>query len=201
MSRGSLILIEGLDRAGKSTQCERLKDRIGATLLKFPDRTTPIGKMINDYLTNSSDLSDEAIHLLFSANRWEAKKTIEDLIYSGRNVVVDRYVYSGVAFSAAKLANLNLEWCLNPDKGLPYPDVTIFLDVSEEVAKQRGGYGEERYEKLEFQRKVRHIFKDQLRRDDWIVISADASVDEVADKIYDAVKDKVDRLDDRLGVF
>lgn len=201
MSRGSLILIEGLDRAGKSTQCEKLKDRINATLLKFPDRTTPIGKMINDYLTNASDISDEAIHLLFSANRWEAKKTIEDLIYSGHNVVVDRYVYSGVAFSAAKQANLGIEWCLNPDKGLPYPDVTIFLDVSEEVAKQRGGYGEERYEKLEFQRNVRRIFKDQLRRDDWVVISADASVDEVADKIYDAVKDKVGKLEDRLRVF
>jgi len=37
------------------------------------DRTSAIGQMINGYLQNTQDMSDEAIHLLFSANRWEAK--------------------------------------------------------------------------------------------------------------------------------
>jgi dTMP kinase len=38
----------------------------------LPDRTTPIGKMINDYLTGAAEQEDHVIHLLFSANRWEA---------------------------------------------------------------------------------------------------------------------------------
>ena len=37
----------------------------------YVDRTTAIGKMIDSYLRSQSDLDDRAIHLLFSANRWE----------------------------------------------------------------------------------------------------------------------------------
>ena len=95
--RGSFIVIEGLDRSGKTTQCqilyETLQRELGVdkvNLIKFPgtswlpsiqksvdrtdivDRTTPIGKMIDSYLRSTSDLDDRAIHLLFSANRWEA---------------------------------------------------------------------------------------------------------------------------------
>lgn len=37
----------------------------------FTDRTTAIGRVINDYLMKNIDLTDNAVHLLFSANRWE----------------------------------------------------------------------------------------------------------------------------------
>jgi dTMP kinase len=76
--RGALILIEGLDKAGKSTQCTLLAQNLqskasnGVLHMRFPDRTTVIGKMINEYLTGSSEVEDHVIHLLFSANRWEA---------------------------------------------------------------------------------------------------------------------------------
>jgi dTMP kinase len=88
--RGAFIVIEGLDRSGKSTQAKRLVERLEKTtkakLVKFPseytthssmlltgmiDRSTPIGKMIDAYLRSQSELDDRAIHLLFSANRWE----------------------------------------------------------------------------------------------------------------------------------
>lgn len=42
------------------------------------------------------------IHLLFSANRWERAKNIIKTLEAGVTVIVDRYCYSGVAFSAAK---------------------------------------------------------------------------------------------------
>jgi dTMP kinase len=76
-NRGALILLEGLDKAGKSTQCTRLTTSLEALghkvlHLRFPDRTTPIGKMIDAYLKGGSEVEDHAIHLLFSANRWEA---------------------------------------------------------------------------------------------------------------------------------
>jgi len=76
MTRGAFIVIEGLDRSGKSTQCARLAARLEAAgkpvkSVKFPDRTTAIGKMINAYLQSESEVDDQTIHLLFSANRWE----------------------------------------------------------------------------------------------------------------------------------
>lgn len=66
--------------------------------------------------------------------------------------MVDRYAYSGVAFTAAKGApGLDRAWCMAPDAGLPAPDAVFFLNLTVEQAAARGGYGEERYEKADFQ--------------------------------------------------
>lgn len=78
--RGRFIVVEGLDRAGKTTQVERLRSRLSSSpklsqavkVAKFPDRTTPTGKVLDAYLKSSAELDDRAAHLLFSANRWEA---------------------------------------------------------------------------------------------------------------------------------
>lgn len=77
-SRGALIVLEGLDRSGKSSQCSRLVSHlegkgISVEAWRFPDRRTNIGTMISSYLANESQLDDQAVHLLFSANRWEKR--------------------------------------------------------------------------------------------------------------------------------
>jgi dTMP kinase len=77
-SRGALVVLEGLDRSGKSSQCSRLvsyleAQGLSAELWRFPDRTTDVGQMISAYLTNASQFDDHTIHLLFSANRWEKR--------------------------------------------------------------------------------------------------------------------------------
>ncbi|XP_025934333.1 thymidylate kinase isoform X2 [Apteryx rowi] len=74
--RGALIVLEGVDRAGKSTQGRRLVEALRvaghrADLLCFPERTTEIGRLISSYLEKEKNLEDHAVHLLFSANRWE----------------------------------------------------------------------------------------------------------------------------------
>jgi hypothetical protein len=76
--RGAFVVFEGVDRCGKSSQTRTLVEALNASGTKaelwcYPDRTTDIGKMINAYLTNNADLSDAAVHLLFSANRWEKR--------------------------------------------------------------------------------------------------------------------------------
>lgn len=70
--------------------------------LNFPARDTPIGNVINAYLKKDQELSNEGIHLLFSANRWEMQNKMRRLLESGTTLVVDRYSYSGVAYSVAK---------------------------------------------------------------------------------------------------
>lgn len=180
--RGKLIVFEGLDRSGKTTQCSLLAAKLrnnglDVVEMKFPDRTTEIGKMINAHLTNSNpNLSVQAIHLLFSANRWELSSQLERLVSDGKIVIVDRYSYSGTAFSSAK--GLDLKWCQAPDVGLPEPDKVIFLDVDEATAADRGGYGEEIYETQSMQRRVREQFQ-LLRKPDWSWINAAGSEDQV----------------------
>lgn len=84
-SRGALIVLEGLDRCGKTSQCSRLLsylEELGHAVesWRFPDRNTGVGQMISSYLTNDSQLNDQAIHLLFSANRWEKRLTCFELL-------------------------------------------------------------------------------------------------------------------------
>ncbi|OMO73413.1 Thymidylate kinase [Corchorus olitorius] len=126
-------------------------------LWRFPDRTTSVGQMISAYLTNKSQLDDHTIHLLFSANRWEKRSMMETKLKAGTTLIVDRYSYSGVAFSSAK--GLDFEWCKAPEIGLIAPDLVLYLDITPEKAAERGGYGGERYEQLEFQKKVAQRYK------------------------------------------
>lgn len=96
--RGAFIVLEGLDRSGKTTQAKLLEEKLSqggrrVKLMRFPgkggvctvttpivtiantlspDRSTPIGQMIDSYLKSQTPIEDHAIHLLFSANRWEA---------------------------------------------------------------------------------------------------------------------------------
>lgn len=160
--------------------------------IRFPNRESPIGKMINDYLASTADMDDHTIHLLFSANRWEASKEIESKLNSGSTLICDRYAYSGVAYTSAK--GYDVEWCKRPDSGLPQPDAVIFLDMPVENASKRGNYGEERYEKIDFQKKIREKYLE-LKSDDngkvtWYTINADNTIDNVHNEIKN-ITDKV----------
>ncbi|KAJ8085112.1 Thymidylate kinase [Marasmius tenuissimus] len=212
--RAPFIVVEGLDRSGKTTQTASLCSRLEqadhrVALMKFPDRTTAIGKMIDSYLRSQSELDDHAIHLLFSANRWELAQTIETHLNANTVVVCDRYAFSGIAFSAAK--GLSLEWCRSPDIGLPAPDLTLFLDITPEKARERGGYGEERYEKEEMQRKVREIFqklssevdtqagREGNEKSRWVVVDAGRDQETVSADIWGHVAGLAEGLDENIA--
>ncbi|KAI4123269.1 MAG: hypothetical protein LQ338_005350 [Usnochroma carphineum] len=190
--RGALIVIEGLDRAGKSTQCEKLclaLEQQGRPVkrMRFPNRSTSIGKSIDSYLKGDTQQEDHVVHLLFSANRWEAAAQIKQDITNGTTVIIDRYYYSGAVYSAAKnRADLSLEWAIQPDIGLPKPDLCIFLDISLGDAAARGGFGNERYETSDMQKRVRSLFGELLKRPgntEMVLVDAGRSVEEVHEKM------------------
>ena len=169
VNRGAFIVVEGLDRSGKSTQVRRLAEYLEGEGIKtakigFPDRNTAVDALIEKYLKEEEDLDDAVVHLLFSANHWEDVEGLKERLEKGETVVCDRYAFSGVAFRCEK--GLSVEWCKNADRGVPAPDVVLYLDVKAEVAGKRGGYGEERYEKEEFQSKVRAVFEELWSEDD-----------------------------------
>lgn len=104
-------------------------------------------------------------------------------INAGLTIVVDRYYYSGMVYTAAKdRPDLNLQWAREPEVGLPRPDICIFLDLAPEVAMTRGGFGSEKYETSEMQNKVRELFHELLKRpdgEDMVLIDAGRSLDDV----------------------
>ena len=151
------------------------------------DRTTPIGKSIDAYLKGEIQQEDHVIHLLFSANRWEAAGSIRNAIAEGTTVVIDRYYYSGIVYSAAKgNPSLSLEWSRYPEIGLPLPDLCVFLDISPEAAGRRGGFGNEKYETSAMQKRVRELFYELMGLVDgerMRVVDAGRSVDDVGKEI------------------
>jgi len=174
-------------------------DGIKVRHMRFPDRTTPIGQMINSYLSGQSEQDDHVIHLLFSANRWEAVPSIQADLEAGTTIIVDRYYYSGCVYSAAKEnPSMSLEWCRKPEVGLPRPDLCLFLDISAEDAAKRGGYGTEKYEKKEMQDRVRGLFETMMQKkegEDFVRIDAGEGMKDVAAKI----RQEVDRCIERVA--
>lgn len=115
------------------------------------------------------------------------RPVMKNILLKGTNIIVDRYTYSGIAFSSAKpvctcsflykmkckfffffFQNMNFEWCQQPDTGLLKPDLVIFLDIDPQVAQSRADYGVERYENLEMQKAVRSYYL-KLQDETWKV--------------------------------
>lgn len=198
--RGALIVFEGCDHSGKTTQCKKLvaalKEKgIETEAMRFPDRTTTIGKMIDGYLSNKCEIEDHSVHLLFSANRWEMVPKIKSKLEAGITLIVDRYAYSGVAFTAAK-EGFDMNWCKQPDVGLPKPDRVIYLTLSTEEAAARGTYGKERYEQTEFQQKVSKNF-EKLKDSTWQEVTADKSIEDLHRQILVITKSIIEESGDK----
>jgi dTMP kinase len=187
-NRGAFILFEGCDRSGKTTQTQllvkALKDKgHKIEFANFPDRTSDIGKVIDQYLkSTTTDKNFRTMHLLFTANRWELMDGIVKKMKEGTTFIVDRYSYSGIVYSMAN--GLEGEWCKKMESGLPKPDVVLFLDLSVEDAAKRGDYGKERYEKRAFQQKVRDNYHSIIE-DNWKVIDATQSKEAIATQLLE----------------
>ncbi|XP_020844676.1 thymidylate kinase isoform X1 [Phascolarctos cinereus] len=188
--RGALIVLEGMDRAGKTTQCRKLVAALlesgqRAELLRFPERSTEIGKLLSSYLEKKSNMEDHTVHLLFSANRWEQVPLIKEKLSQGITLVVDRYAFSGVAFTSAK-ENFSIDWCKQPDVGLPKPDLILFLQLSSLEAAKRGDFGTERYENNAFQEKALQCFHHLMQDDslNWKTIDASQGIEDLHKEIY-----------------
>ena len=191
-----LVVLEGLDGAGKSTQVKKLRtylESLFGTLeyIHFPRYDAPVyGDLISRFLRGDFG-SNETVHpqlvaLLFAEDRHGAAPDMKKTLNAGGHVLLDRYVYSNIAYQCAKIAdpteaeNLR-EWIFNTEYGnfeLPRPDLNIFLDVpigfvDSKLNSQRGGAdrdylegGQDIHEAdIEFQKRVRAIYQRQCEID------------------------------------
>lgn len=140
MARGKIIVLEGTDKAGKTTQSRMLQDALKTlgkicVVIDFPDYTTPIGMEIRAFLDGRRDYPAEAKHLLFSANRWEKKKEIESMAENGTIVIMNRYWQSNLIYGVSN--GMDASWLQRLDKGLPKEDAVIVLLINPAMSKKR----------------------------------------------------------------
>ncbi|TNJ27978.1 Thymidylate kinase [Giardia muris] len=158
--RGLFIVVEGLDRAGKNTLISQLVEILGQSgpveSIEFPDRSSPTGTLINQYLKREIDLDDWVIHELYAENRREKQAWIAETLAAEKTIVCGRYAYSGACYTAAK--GYPLADCLVADKGNIAPDLVLYLDTPVDTICHRPGFGNERYEQVDFQARIREQF-------------------------------------------
>jgi len=141
------IVLEGLDGAGKSTQAAALRDYLGTRgmrtqFMHFPRFDRPVfGELIAKFLRGDfgavDTVSPYLVGLLFAGDRHDAAAAIRAWLAEGDCVVLDRYVYSNIAYQCAKLPDPEArralrDWMWNMEYGyfsIPQPDLTVFLDV------------------------------------------------------------------------
>ena len=191
-----LVVLEGLDGAGKSTQVKKLRTYLESLFgsleyVHFPRYDAPVyGDLISRFLRGDFG-SNETVHpqlvaLIFAEDRHGAAPAMKATLENGGSILLDRYVYSNIAYQCAKLkddqeAERLRDWIFNTEYGdfaLPKPDLNIFLDVpisfvESKLKSERSGDDRDYLEgaqdiheaDIEFQKKVRSIYQRQCELD------------------------------------
>lgn len=193
----SFIVIEGLDGSGKSTQLKLLKEHLNNQGVKFKYLHFPrtesgiFGDLVARFLRGDLGKIDQVdpylVGLIYAGDRDNAKESINTWIREGYLVIIDRYVYSNMAFQGAKIDDANkkqeLRNWLNELEynyyGIPKPDLSIFLDVpfsftTNSLKNQREGEDRDYLNgkqdiheaDLSFQEKVRQEYLSLVNGDD-----------------------------------
>jgi len=186
LRKGKIIVIEGIDKAGKTTQANLLLKKLkGHKCVKFdfPDYSTPVGKEIKQFLNGNRGYSDEVKMMLLSANRWEKKAEIEKLIGEGTTIIMNRYYQSNLVYGISK--GLKLSWLLGLDEGLPKADLVIVIDIkTNTLVKRSKNEIIDTFEKdLQLIRKVKRNYRILADKYNWCIIDGEKPVNDVNDEV------------------
>lgn len=149
--KGRLIVLEGLDGSGKSTQLALLRERLSGRVrfVKFPVYDSPAGALVSQYLTGAfgsrpGDVNAYAASAFYAVDRYASYKSDWGADYeAGATILCDRYATSNAVHQAAKLEgeerDAYLDWLVDFEfekLGIPRPDAVVFLDMPVAVSQR-----------------------------------------------------------------
>jgi dTMP kinase len=207
--RGRLIVFEGGEACGKSTQARRLAERLGA-LFTFEPGATELGQLMRQIVLDpdTHHLDARAEALLIAADKAQHVRTIiEPALAAGRDVVCDRFVDSALAYQGfgRGLDLEELERVLDFATGGLRADLVLLLEVPDDVADLRLGGQRDRLEaeSVAFHQRVREGFRSLAGADPkrWAVVDGEGSIEEVSARINWVLHERLDAraASDRAG--
>lgn len=150
--KGKLIVIEGLDGSGKSTQIEVLKNKLSGEnihQIKLPDYDSPSCTLVKMYLGGEfgkkpEDVNAYAASAFYAVDRFANYKTKWKEYYDKGDIIIsDRYTTSNAYHQATKIPeekrNEFFEWLEDFEYNLiaiPKPDIVIYLDMPVEISQK-----------------------------------------------------------------
>lgn len=212
MNDKPFIVIEGIDKTGKSTIARLICEKKNYQLYEYPNRTTPIGNIISTFLKEESypfyEFNNQSLiyndNPIFNninkdenekKNKNELSAEVANLLFSAnryesansiRNrktgIVTARYKYSG--FGSAHINNLNMEWVRMCDKLLPEPTHLFFIDSNfEEVKERDNDIKKEIYEKENNAKLFYKYLKEECKKYNAIILEGGHSINYYVDLI------------------
>ncbi len=193
-----MIVIEGLDGAGTTTQTRRLVEHLNkrgtrAHATREPS-DGPVGKLIREMFTGGhaiegQKISQSTFGLLFAADRLDhIQREVDPAIAAGITVVSDRWYHSSLAYQGT---GADRDWIATLNARARKPDLTIFLHVRPEVAAARRAAArrqEELFEQLQMQIEVDAGYKAtiaELAAQGERIETLDG--EETEDQVFDAI--------------
>ena len=195
--RGRLIVFEGIDGSGKTTQIELLEAHLqkrGRKIFRTAEPTdSESGKKLREVLSGAVSRTPEELALLFTLDRIShnirSENGIAGMLANGIDVICDRYYYSTIAYQGNET---DPNWVARMNLGCPAiakPDLCIFLDLSAEESMKRieaGRTKREIYETRERLEQIRRAFYNafaNLPEENIRVVNASRPIGEIADEI------------------
>lgn len=144
--QGKLIVIEGIDGIGKTTQIELLANTLSnydydGLVFDFPQYSDTSSEMLKKYSTSDyGELNPEAASILFALDRFDVSFKMREHLRTGKIILANRYTPSNAAYQGSKISNTEerikfYKWLDHLEYAtfnLPKPDLTLILHAPTE---------------------------------------------------------------------
>ena len=182
--KGKLIVIEGIDGAGKTTFAkalyESLKRKRIDCILSCEPTSGPFGKKIKEFL-KKRNIDPQKLRNAFLKDRlWHVENLLFPALEKGKWIILDRYYLSTLAYQSSQGLPFK-ELLIENETIAPIPDLVIYLDLPLEIAFERIDTRKERisiFEKENFLIKVVEVYKKYLKWFNYLIINATKSIEE-----------------------
>ena len=196
-----MISFEGIDASGKNTQTKMLCDYfrqkgVRFESVSFPDYSTPIGHEIRNYLSRQHEYSPETAHMLYAANRYELKPTIDRWISEEGFVVLNRYCESNIAYGVAD--GLPRLWLEQIESLMPQADYVFYLRITPNQSMIRKASRDRFEADLKLLARVSSVYDALASSPKWITLDAEREPGIIH---YEIIKTLSALLNDRDGPF
>lgn len=205
-SRGKFIVFEGIDGSGKSTQMKLLAKKLEENGIKTRLTLEPtyglVGGTLHDILSGKIKADPKVTAALFVADRLDhltnENEGVLKSLENGETVICDRYYFSSYAYQSTEVPS---EWVFEANKlcaDTLRPDVTIFIDISPQVAMERILTNRNTVEIYETEEKLTKIrdsyfsaFEKMKDTENVKIINGERTVDEIAEDIVTFVFENI----------
>ncbi|RLI65612.1 MAG: dTMP kinase [Candidatus Gerdarchaeota archaeon] len=195
---GLLIVFEGIDGTGKTTQAKLLKFKLEGLglqveLFKEPTDQTIEGQKLRASYSSGRVSLEQELDWFMRDRAWNVRERVLPALKRGAIVLLDRYFFSTACYQGARKNN---DWksilALNR-REFPEPDLTIIFDLEPAIALQRI-YSQRKksntFEGLEYLSQVRALFLEIYHTDNigkYLLLNANKGIYELASELFKAV--------------